>query len=260
MSRSSDQEGLRGRSGGTIKQLVLAVIAAVLTVVVAPPASAATNTKIPSAVRFQPSSRTLQAIVVTSTSWSSTYATLTTWERSSAASSWRKRASGPARVGYNGMAVNRLQNSGKTPAGKYGLAKVLTPTRLSGVTLPQYIYYPGTWWPLDPRDPKSYNTIQRRDSADQWRTSEAERLMDYRSQYSPAVVINYNLPWTDSSGVRHYADVTKGGAIFLHNNGQGATAGCVSIPDDRMDNIARWLTPSKYPAIIIGEDDWLKTI
>jgi L,D-peptidoglycan transpeptidase YkuD (ErfK/YbiS/YcfS/YnhG family) len=224
-----------------MKQLVLAVIAAVLTVLVAPPASAATNTKIPSAVRFQPSSRTLQALVVTSTSWSSTYATLTTWERSSASSAWRKRASGPARVGYNGMAVNRLQNSGKTPAGKYGLSKVLTPTRLSGVALPQYIYYPGTWWPLDPRDPKSYNTIQR------------------RSQYSPAVVVNYNLPWTDSSGVRHYADVTKGGAIFLHNNGRGATAGCVSIPADRMDNIARWLTPSKYPAIIIGEDDWLKT-
>ncbi len=242
-----------------MKRLVVAVVAALLTVVIAPPASAVTNTKIPSAVRFQPSSKTLQALVVTSTSWTSTYATVTTWERSSASAAWTKRASGSGRLGYNGLAVSRLQNSGKTPAGKYGLTKVLTPTRLSGVTLPQFVYDPGHWWPIDPLDKVSYNVLQRRDSSDRWRTSEAERLTDYKSQYSPAIVINYNLPWTDSAGVRHYADTTKGGAIFLHNNGSGATAGCVSIPADRMDNIARWLNPAKTPAIIIGEDDWLKT-
>ena len=84
--------------------------------------------------------------------------------------------------------------------------------------------------------------------------------MDYRSQYNAAIVINFNLPWVDSEGVRHYADMTLGGAIFLHSNGSGATAGCVSIPADRMSNIARWLTPSKTPIIIIGEDDWLKNV
>src|SRR5687768_17043102 len=116
--------------GGTVRRLVLAVVVGLLTVVITPPASAVTNTKIPSAVRFQPSSKTLQALVVTSTSWSTSYATVTTWERSTASAAWTKRASGSGRVGYNGMAVNRLQDSGKTPAGKYGLIKVLTPTRL----------------------------------------------------------------------------------------------------------------------------------
>ena len=239
-------------------RIAAALIAVLLAFLVPIPAEAVTNTRIAGATRFQPSSKALQAVVVAATSWSTSYATVTTWERSSASSPWTKRVSGPGRVGYAGIAVNRLQNSGKTPAGMFGLVRVLTPYLRSGVTMPQKVYDSGVWWPLDRRDPKSFNTIQRRDSSDYWRTSEAERLMDYRSQYNPAIVINYNLPWTDSAGVRHYADVSKGGAIFLHNNGSGATAGCVSVPYDRMQAITRWLSPSKYPMIIMGEDDWLK--
>ena len=52
-----------------MKRFALAVLAVFLMVLVAPPASAVTNTKIPSAVRFQPSSKTLQALVVTSGVW-----------------------------------------------------------------------------------------------------------------------------------------------------------------------------------------------
>lgn len=222
-------------------------------------ARAVANTRIGEADRFSPSSTTRQAIVVKATSWSTSYATVTTWERTSASAAWTKRASGAGRVGYNGTAVNRLQNSGKTPAGMFRMLRVLTPTTLTGVKLPQKVYDSNVWWPLDPKDKASYNTIQRRDSADKWRTAEAERLMDYRSQYDPAIVLDYNLPYTRSDGTRIYADTTKGGAIFLHNNGKGATAGCVSVPADRMAGIARWLDPAKNPVIIMGEDGWLKT-
>jgi L,D-peptidoglycan transpeptidase YkuD (ErfK/YbiS/YcfS/YnhG family) len=227
------------------------VILALLTIPLE--AAAVTNTKIPTAPRFQPGLSVRQAIVVSVPYGSSSLATVTTWERTTATAPWTKRKSGPGRVGYNGVAVNRLQNSGRTPAGMFFLRSVLTPSRLSGVTLPQFIYDSGHWWPLDARDPASFNRLQRRDSSDRWRTTEAERLTDYRAQYSPAVVLNYNMPTATRN-----ADPSKGGAIFLHNNGKGATAGCISVPADRMGSIARWLARDRYPVIIIGTESWLK--
>jgi L,D-peptidoglycan transpeptidase YkuD (ErfK/YbiS/YcfS/YnhG family) len=242
---------------------IIAVIVAVLgmTMFSALPASAVTNTKIPEASRYQPSSTTLQALVVKSTSWSTTYATITSWERTSASAAWTKRVAGPGRVGYNGTSYYRKQGSGKTPAGKFGIGKALVPTLRTDTKLSQRVYTSSTYWVYDPQDQKSYNFIKEgHPSTALWRTSEAEHLVDYKSQYSPAIVIKFNLPWKDSLGVWHYADVTRGGGIFLHNNGSGATAGCVSVPYDRMQAITRWLNPAKNPIIIIGEDDWLKGV
>lgn len=224
-------------------------------------ATAATNTKIGEASRYTLSTTTLQALVVKTSYWSNTYATMTSWERTSATAPWVKKVSGGARLGYNGISYYRKQNSGKTPAGKFKLSRVLTPALKSGVTMKQKVYDSNDYWVYDPRDPTTYNTIQpSHPSTALWRTSEAERLMAYKSQYNPAIVINFNLPYTDANGVRHYADTTKGGGIFLHVNGSGATAGCVSAPYDRIGSISRWLRPSKNPYIIMGEDDWLKGI
>ena len=66
-----------------------------------------------------------------------------------------------------------------------------------------------------------------------WRPEWAERLKSYRSQYRYAVVLDYNLPsgisWRNGERVAtDTADTTQGGGIFLHVNGSGATAGCVS--------------------------------
>lgn len=55
--------------------------------------------------------------------------------------------------------------------------------------------------------------------------SDSERLMSFPGQYDYAAVINYNR-WPAVKG--------KGGAIFLHVNGPGATAGCVSISQHNM--------------------------
>jgi L,D-peptidoglycan transpeptidase YkuD (ErfK/YbiS/YcfS/YnhG family) len=232
-----------------MKRIIIFLAGVVLALTVAP-AEAATNTKIPIAPRFQPSSGTLQAIVVSASTWHSTYATVTTWYRSSASSAWVKKGSGTGRVGYNGIRIDRLQNSGTTPAGMFGMSKVLTPALKSGVKLPQKVYTSSTYWVYDPRDPSTYNTIQEgHDSTALWRTSEAERLMSFKAQYNPAVVINYNLPPN--------VDTSRGGGIFLHVNGSGATAGCVSLPYDRMGSIARWLDPARKPVIIIGKASWL---
>lgn len=38
----------------------------------------------------------------------------------------------------------------------------------------------------------------------------------------------------------------RGTGIFLHVNGNGATAGCVSVPRATMDRIMGWITPSAH--------------
>ena len=61
-------------------------------------------------------------------------------------------------------------------------------------------------------------------------------LWDYYNQYAYGVVVGFNLP----SGIHyshrkrqwvadHRADTRRGGGIFLHVNGTGSTAGCVSM-------------------------------
>ncbi|MFE2743341.1 hypothetical protein ACFXKX_03035 [Streptomyces scopuliridis] len=38
----------------------------------------------------------------------------------------------------------------------------------------------------------------------------------------------------------------------LHVNGEGATAGCVSVPRATMDRIMSWIKPAHHPRIAIG--------
>jgi L,D-peptidoglycan transpeptidase YkuD (ErfK/YbiS/YcfS/YnhG family) len=44
----------------------------------------------------------------------------------------------------------------------------------------------------------------------------------------------------------------RGAGIFLHINGRGATAGCVSVPESVMLYIAMWLDPALKPIITIS--------
>ncbi|HEY8112737.1 MAG TPA: hypothetical protein VII16_07705 [Actinomycetes bacterium] len=61
-----------------LRILIAVVIVATVGLTIFPPNSQAveTNTKIPTATRFQPPATTLQAIVVKNTYWKSTYATV----------------------------------------------------------------------------------------------------------------------------------------------------------------------------------------
>ena len=61
--------------------------------------------------------------------------------------------------------------------------------------------------------------------------------------YQYAVVIDFNR-WP---AVRY-----RGAGIFLHVNGTGATAGCVSVPLTTMVSILRWLDPAQHPRIAIA--------
>ena len=200
--------------------------------------------------------------MVTSSSWTTSYAKLQTWERRSDGAWIKPFGEMSARIGRNGfiLGTSRKQNSGTTPAGNYRIRKTFGQSSNPGTKMPYRNADSNDYWVYDPRDPKTYNILQPYQSPyAYWRTAEAERLAAYSTQYKYAAIISYNLPanvhW-DPVAREHRtttpADVTKGGGIFLHVNGSGATAGCVSLVESSMLKVLRWLDPAMQPRMIMG--------
>jgi L,D-peptidoglycan transpeptidase YkuD (ErfK/YbiS/YcfS/YnhG family) len=202
-----------------------------------------------------------QVVVVTARSWSSSTAVLRAWQRTSDGG-WRLQTGPvPARVGRNGfvLAEERRQSTGTSPAGTFAIRSAFGNGADPGTALPYRVADGNDWWTYDPRDPSTYNVLQpRRVPAARWRTSRAEHLSAYGSQYRFAAVLDFNLPGgvhraPDGQRIADQpADTRLGGGIFLHVNGPGATAGCVSIPRDAMRRVLRWLDPAAEPVIVMG--------
>jgi L,D-peptidoglycan transpeptidase YkuD (ErfK/YbiS/YcfS/YnhG family) len=241
-----------------MKLRILAAIVLVATVVlmIFPPSSQAveTNTKIPTATRFQPPATTLQAIVVKNTYWKSTYATVEIWSRRNAASPWVQWAPTTGRVGRSGIKAIREQNDGATPAGMFRI--------LWGFGLYSNPNTRGMQWQKLTSNDSWVGAFQRWFSPG-WDRAESERLWDYRyAQYRYAWVIDYNLPRLGTRPASEpqpiFTGPGSGNGIFLHVNGVGETEGCVSIPRTKLAAWSTWFRASSNPIIIIGEDGWLK--
>jgi L,D-peptidoglycan transpeptidase YkuD (ErfK/YbiS/YcfS/YnhG family) len=201
-----------------------------------------------------------QVVVVTSRSWSSSTARLRAYQRGSDGS-WRLRLGPvPARLGANGFvpAASRRQSTGTTPAGTFAMPWAFGTAPDPGTSLDYRRVDGNDWWPYDPRDPQTYNVWQpRRGPAADWRPSWAEHLASYGRQYRHAVVLDFNLPSeVHRSGgewrARQPADTRRGGGIFLHVNGRGATAGCVSVRGSHLRQLLRWLSPRRSPVVVMG--------
>ncbi|WP_093712688.1 L,D-transpeptidase family protein [Actinacidiphila alni] len=183
-----------------------------------------------------------QLITATADSLGSTTGTLVWWEKKDGV--WKSAGSAPARFGARGLAdgATRQQNTSTTPTGLYGLPLAFgNAAAPAGTALPYRAVTPTAWWCEDTRS-TSYNRWVDPLPKD-CRGSESERLADYPTQYAHAVLIDFN-----------YAKPVKGrgAGIFLHVNGAGATAGCVSVPADALNRILAWLRPAAQPHIAIG--------
>ena len=79
--------------------------------------------------------------------------------------------------------------------------------------------------------------------------------------YNHAVVIRFNMPPhvtrpvlpknDDSESIYHSDGIGAGSAYFLHSSTGGNTYGCVSTPDDKMQDILKWLNLADNPHIFI---------
>ena len=180
---------------------------------------------------------------------SGSYATVIAWQLS--AGTWRRVIeTNAARVGANGVvpAAVRIQGSNTTPAGTFTLTQAFGIGANPGALLPYHQVTSHDWWVED--NLSAYYNQMRSDLLGGFNTTwpetyvnGSEHLITHTGTYQYAVVIDYNR-WP----AVHY----KGAGIFLHVNGSGATAGCVSVPLATMEALLRWLNPAAHPRIAIG--------
>ncbi len=174
------------------------------------------------------------------------YATVTAWAKGSAG--WKARFStASGRVGSNGVTngATRRQGTWTTPTGTYTITEGFG-VEASGTSMPYHVVTDDDWWVEDPES-TFYNSMHSAQGADFPLTESGDRgsehLIDYPTQYAEALVINFNR-WPATPG--------RGAGIFLHVNGSGATAGCVSVPRATMERFMNWIEPSAHPRIAIG--------
>ncbi|TRY18722.1 L,D-transpeptidase family protein [Tessaracoccus rhinocerotis] len=144
------------------------------------------------------------------------------------------------RIGARGTApaAERRQDTLTTPTGDFTVNDAFGLDPDPGTALSWRDVGPNSYWVLD-NDSPHYNQW-REASAGGFDRSESEHLADYAGQYDLVGVIDYN---------RSPAVKGKGGAIFLHVHGSGATAGCVSITKANMRTWLQHATPGDVIAI-----------
>ncbi|MGW0873162.1 L,D-transpeptidase family protein [Streptomyces sp. NPDC002740] len=160
---------------------------------------------------------------------------------------WTPAGSTPARFGAKGLVegASRRQGTNTTPTGLYDLPYAFGIRPAPRGT--SYAYRPvrrDSWWCQD-NTSGAYNRWTEPRPAD-CRAAESEHLVTYRAQYAYALVIGFNY----DKPVRG-----RGAGIFLHVNGRGATAGCVSVPAGAMRRLLSWARPSGRPHLAIGTSD-----
>lgn len=162
----------------------------------------------------------------------------------------RRRQVRDGRIGYGGLVrgPRRQQGSGTTPLGTYRLISAFgTQPRQDAWALGYRRIRRGDYWVQD-NGSDYYNRYRnKRQGGFRWwlpssDANSSERLSDYGTQYELAVVTSYN-----RRQVRH-----RGAGIFLHVNGAGATAGCVSVPRRMMVGLMDVLDATARPVIAIG--------
>jgi L,D-peptidoglycan transpeptidase YkuD (ErfK/YbiS/YcfS/YnhG family) len=141
-----------------------------------------------------------------------------------------------------------VQGSGKTPLGTHRLPWAFGMNAESDRWDPSYRRVRnGDYWVLDNQS-AYYNRYRNKSQGGfRWRLpsshpDSSERLKDFKQQYEFSFVTSFN-----ARQVRH-----RGGAIFLHVNGSGATAGCVSAPRAFLRKLMYRVQQDRVPVIAIG--------
>ncbi|MFF5898711.1 L,D-transpeptidase [Streptomyces argenteolus] len=172
----------------------------------------------------------------------STTGTVTWWDLRPGG--WVAAGSAPGRFGAAGLTEGRTRTQGTntTPTGLYDLPYAFgIEAAAPGTRYPYRRVTDASWWCQDNAS-AAYNRWVEPRPAD-CRAGEAEHLITYRTQYARALVIGFNY---------HRPERGRGAGIFLHVDGKGATAGCVSVPAVAMERILAWADPARRPHIAVG--------
>ena len=208
-----------------------ALSAALLAVASAPPSSAETPW-------FQANvGNATQVLSVVSTGGST--AKMDVWQRD--ATGWQPVATAiPVHVGANGMVPQSHDGEMATPMGIFSLDFAFGTQPDPGGGLKYVQVTRDYWWDGDMNSP-TYNTMQVCKKADcPFDTNPASGTENlYIPQYAHAIVMGVNKARVPGNG----------GAFFVHTTDGGATAGCVSLDDETLVKIMRWLQPGALIAV-----------
>jgi L,D-peptidoglycan transpeptidase YkuD (ErfK/YbiS/YcfS/YnhG family) len=157
--------------------------------------------------------------------------------------------SSAGRTGYGGLVPGgrRRQGTGTTPLGTFALISAFGTHPRDGLRLAYRRIRPGDYW-VEDNASRFYNRYRnRRQGGFRWRLpvsaeNGSERLADHSRQYEWSIVTSFN-----RGQVRH-----RGAGIFLHVNGRGPTAGCVSAPRWFVRAVVRRLDPARVPVIAVA--------
>ena len=212
----------------------------------APAADAATTVRL-DGVTVSLRDGTRQVVTVNRTS--GTYARVTLFRKKQ--TGWTRIIRATGRIGYGGLVAGseRRQGTGTTPLGTYRLLYTFgTHRRAASWGLDHRKIRAGDYWVQDNRS-RYYNRYRNKAAGGfRWRLpssdyNSSERLQDYPKQYEYSFVTGFNY----APQVRN-----RGSGIFLHVNGSGATAGCVSAPRWFIKSLMSRLEPGMVPVIAIG--------
>ncbi|WP_436772873.1 L,D-transpeptidase family protein [Yinghuangia sp. YIM S09857] len=214
-----------------------------------PPAPATTAAK-PAPPRFPVPVQLGDARQLITVAARGSYATVSTWQRQTDGSWTRLTVTENARIGANGVVAgsSRKQNTSTTPGGTYTLTEAFGINADPGTAMPYTRVGADHWWVQD-NNSAYYNQMRLGSQGGfdrtlpESHTDGSERLAAHDPAYRYSVVIDFN---------RSPAVPYRGAGIFLHVNGSGATAGCVSVPQDFLAATLRWLDPAQKPRIAIG--------
>lgn len=183
-----------------------------------------------------------QLITAEAADTAATTGTVVWWERRGGR--WERAGAAPARFGASGLAegTSRRQGTNTTPTGLYRLPYAFGTAPAPDGTAYRYARVTDrSWWCQD-NESRAYNRWVEGLPPD-CRAGEAEHLASYRTPYAHVLVVGFNY----DRPVRG-----RGAGIFLHVNGRGATAGCVSVPAEAMRRILAWADPARRPHIAVG--------
>ena len=141
---------------------------------------------------------------------------------------WEQILNEKARHGYAGFKKNKHEGDGATPIGVYSILYGFGFSSNPGTKL-NYKKITNNSYFVDNSNSKYYN---------KWYEGKGERgehMIDHY-QYKYGMVIDYNR--NQRKG--------KGSAIFIHCNGRGNTAGCISIPENSMLRLLKKVNNGAY--------------
>lgn len=221
-----------------------------------------------------PMAKSTELIVVTTSDWNSSQATLRRYSRSNRRAHWNAMGEPiTVVVGKNGLAWGRgilgantqlgqpgdpikKEGDGRAPAGVFRLSKAFgyAPQEQPGWKMP-YVNLTSSIECVDDSASKFYNQIIDRSTVTpDWNSS--EQMLRPDDLYRWGVLVEHNST---------PAQAGAGSCIFMHIwRGPGQpTVGCTAMPQADLESLIGWLNPARTPLLVqlpIAEYDKLRKI